>query len=364
VGLEYKDDWDEAKKRFRAWWAGEAIGRCAMRVTAPRAGVSEMPEPMRPDTPEQRWTDLDYISRLSEWRNSRTYFGGEAFPVWDYGYPGNKCLAAFLGCPLTLSFSTGWLDPILTDDSLDCGALEIDEEDERWRFAIEWLKCAAAESPGKSIPAVGAFGGSGDTLAALRGTDRLLYDVADRPDEVRAADRRLMDLWSRVYDTFHGIVKEAAEGSTCWFGLWSPGKFYAAQNDFSYMISPEMFRDIFLPSVERQTEFLDHTIYHVDGVGAFAHVDALCELPRLQAIQILPGTGKPSPLHYMDVLKRVQAAGKNLHISIAPGEVKTALTELSARGLFISTSCDTEEEARGLLAKAGKWSRDRALSAT
>ena len=82
------------------------------------------------------------------------------------------------------------------------------------------------------------------------------------------------------------------------------------------------------------------------------------ELPRLQALQILPGAGKPSPLQYLPVLKQVQAAGKRLHISIPAGEVQDALSQLSARGLFISTSCDTEDEARQLLAKAETWSRD------
>ena len=100
-------------------------------------------------------------------------------------------------------------------------------------------------------------------------------------------------------------------------------------------------------------------MYHVDGVNAFKHVDDLCELPRLQAIQILPGAGKPSPLHYMDTLEKVQAAGKNLHISIAADEVKLALSKLSARGLFIQTHVDTEDEARELLRNAEKWSVDR-----
>jgi hypothetical protein len=122
------------------------------------------------------------------------------------------------------------------------------------------------------------------------------------------------------------------------------------------MISPEMFEEIFMPAVEMQTEFLDHSIYHVDGVCAFAHVDALCELPRLQAFQILPGAGKPGPLHYMDILKKVQAAGKNLHIGMVPGDVEWALSELSINGLFIDTCCDSEEEARVLIRNVEKWS--------
>jgi len=180
------------------------------------------------------------------------------------------------------------------------------------------------ESAGRCIPSIGAFGGCGDTLAALRGTDRLLLDVLDRPQEVVACEEYLMQMWCEVYDTFYGIVRAGAEGSCCWFGAWSPGKTYAGQNDFSYMISPRMFRDIFLPVIERQTSFLDHTVYHVDGVAAFAHVPALCELPRLQALQILPGEGKPSPLHYMETLKYVQKAGKCLHLTLASEEVEPA----------------------------------------
>ena len=168
-----------------------------------------------------------------------------------------------------------------------------------------------------------------------------------------------MDLWCEAYDRFYDIIKDVNEGSTCWFPLWSPGRSYATQNDFAYMISPEMFVDIFMPALERQTEFLDHAVHHVDGVGNFNHVDVLCDLPRLQALQILPGAGKPSPLGYMDVLKKVQARGKNLHISIPADEVETALKHLSARGLFIQTSCAGEQEAKDLLRKAETWSKDR-----
>ena len=60
--LMYKEDWDEAKRRYQAWWNGEYFGRCGLAVTAPRDGIdADEPPPARPDTPEQRWTDLDYI---------------------------------------------------------------------------------------------------------------------------------------------------------------------------------------------------------------------------------------------------------------------------------------------------------------
>lgn len=357
MSLLYKPDWDGAKQRYLAWWAGEATGRCAIAVRAPRADADDRPAPA-PRGPIARWTDLDYIRRANEHRHSHTFYGGEAVPTWHGGYPGNKSITAFLGCPVTLGPDTGWCEPILTEPEPDVRRLKLQKDGPHWQFTVELLKTGARESAGKSIPSIGAFGGSGDTLSGLRGNHQLLLDMMDRPDWVRDADIFLMQVWVEVYNAFHEIIREAAEGSTCWFDLWSPGKFYASQNDFSYMISPKMFRDIFLPTIRMQTEFLDHSVYHVDGIGAFAHVDALSELPDLQALQILPGAGKPSPLHYMDVLKKVQSKGKNLHISISPTEVETALCELSARGLFIDTGCNSEEEARQLLKDAERWSHD------
>ena len=356
--LKYKPDWEETKGRYLAWWAGEALDRCAISVTAPVNEIPEGPVPVRPDTPYERWTDLDYLSACNEYGMSRTFCGGEAFPIWTLGYPGHTSIPTFLGCALDLDFDTGWWNPVVTGESLEQVLnLRIDPENEWWKFTFKALERAVKESECCCIPSIGAFGGCGDTLAALRGTDRLLLDVIDRPDEVYAAEQYLMDMWFEVYDTFYNIIHEVSGGSTCWFDLWSPGKFYAAQNDFAYMISPKLFSSIFLPAIERQTRFLDNCVYHVDGIGNFLHVPALCELSNLQALQILPGAGKPSPLHYMDTLKYVQNAGKNLHISIPAVEVETALTELSSKGLFIQTWCGSETEARELLKNAYKWSR-------
>lgn len=306
----------------------------------------------------RRWTDLDYLSGAKEYEHASTFYGGEAFPVWDGGTEVHSSMAAFLGCPVTLEMETTWLDPVLTTDDWDVTSLRLDPQNRWWQFHLALLRRGLQECAGKSIPSLGTLMGVGDVLAALRGSERLLMDVATEPERVCEAELCLMDLWMRVHDLCYEMLREAAEGSTCWFNLWSPGRFYVAMNDFSYMISPRSFRQVFLPAIERQTQYLDHIVYHVDGVGAFGHVPALLELAKLQAIQILPGEGKPSPLHYLDTLRLVQSAGRNLHITIPPEEVETALELLSARGLYISTRCKSEEEARALLRNAEKWSHD------
>lgn len=360
--LLYKPDWENTKEHFRAWWAHEDFGRCALAVEAPRSGVKPALPPALPKKVEDRWLDFDYLHAANEYHFSQTFFGGEAIPRWTPSYPGWDFIPSYLGAEVELAEDTGWVYPLMQDGELtdyDYHDLEIKPDNKWWLFAEKMHRFAVEEARGKSLPGTQAIGGCGDTLAGLRSTKRLLFDVIDYPDYVREMELYLMKMWIEVYEKFYGIIHETAEGSTSWFPLWAPGRFYAAQNDFSYMISPQMFNEIFLPALELQTNHLDYSIYHVDGVGAFAHVDAICSLPKVQALQILPGAGKPSPLHYMDVLKQVQRAGKNLHITIPCGEVETALENLSSRGLFIDTRCETEEDAKALLMKAEKWSKVR-----
>ena len=358
MSLLYKEDWDETKERYRAWWAGEYIGRCAIHVIAPRDDAPNDPPPPRPPTSEQRWADLDYIAALNDHTHRATFYGGEAFPTWQAGYPGSKSLPAFLGCEVELDFDTGWVDPILNGDSIDCDHLELDENNPRFQHALREQKFAVEAARGKSVPTIcGAFGGCGDTLAWLRGSNRLLMDLIHQPDAVRRAELRLMDLWIQVYERFHAICREGAgEDYATWFSIWSPGKYYTTHNDFAYMISPAHFRELFLPCIEKQLEHLDHAIHHLDGIGNFCHAEALCELERLDGIQVVMGAGQPSPLTQLPLLKRVQAAGKKLHIQLEPEEIQSALEVLSARGLFIKTACATETQARRLLQDAEKWS--------
>jgi len=336
------------------------LDRCLVWVTAPRAGADREAPPTAPEDAVRRWTDPDYIAQLNDFQHRTTFFGGEAFPMWHVsGF--NMSLAAFIGCPVTLDRGTsGWVEPVLTERDWRLEDIHLDKNGRWYRFSVDLLKTAAEASEGRSIPCIPPLGGCGDTLAWIRGTERLLYDLVDRPRLVARTESLLTDMWIEVFDDFYSILSPSSEGgSVCYFPAWGPGKCYGVHNDFSYMISTETYEDIFLRALERQLKFLDCAIYHVDGVEAFRHVPLLCGLERLQALQILPGTGMPSPLHYMDVLRTVQAHGKGLHISIPPEEVETALGELSAKGLFIHTWCRTQADAEKIIADATKCSRVR-----
>jgi len=121
MDLLYKFDWEKTKQRYIKWWNHGYFGRCAIAVYAPKNNPPDIPEPPEPKTIEQQWYDLDWISARQEYFLSHTFFGGEALPVWNGGYPGHTALPTFLGCPITLDWNTGWWEPILSGDKLEFG---------------------------------------------------------------------------------------------------------------------------------------------------------------------------------------------------------------------------------------------------
>jgi len=358
--LLYKPDWEKTKDNFNHWWARKNFGRCAISIKAPRNKPLCEKIPVLPEKTEDRWLDTGFLKENMDYHLGATYFAGEAIPVWSAGYPGWDFIPAYLGCDVKLVETTGWHSHIyekgeLTDYSPE--DIAIDENNKWFKFALEIHKMAVEEAKGKSIPGIQAIGGVGDCLATLRSNSKLLLDLYDCPEQVKKLEMRMMDIWIEVFERFRDITCGGAEGNTNFMQLWSPGKYYTCANDFAYMISPKMFEEFYLDPLQKQIDYLDHSIYHVDGIGNFNHLDILCGIKKLNAIQFLPGAGKPSPLHYAEELKQIQNAGKNLHISIPANEVKQALEMLSSKGLFIDTWCGSESEADELLECAKKLSK-------
>ena len=62
-------------------------------------------------------------------------------------------------------------------------------------------------------------------------------------------------------------------------------------------------------------ERLTNVIYHLDGIGELCHLDSVLSLPELNAVQWVYGEGKPGPMHWLDVYKKIRAAGKRVRAS-------------------------------------------------
>ena len=101
-------------------------------------------------------------------------------------------------------------------------------------------------------------------------------------------------LWKavrKVYEESYQIIAGKQEGTSSWVNLWFPGKGQPVQNDFTGLISTSMYREFFLEELVNEINYLDYSIYHLDGPDALKHLDMILEIPRLNAVQWVPGAG-------------------------------------------------------------------------
>ncbi len=115
------------------------------------------------------------------------------------------------------------------------------------------------------------------------------------------------------------------------------------------MLSPQDFRELFLPPLLETMHTVDHRIYHLDGTVALQHLPTLLGLPELHAIQWVPGPGREAIAQWIPLIWRVQAAGKGISVYVQPEEIPLLLKECRPEGLFITTTCRIQDEARRVI---------------
>ena len=350
--LHYKEDWEQAKKRIEAWYHGEVIDRCAIWVETPRANTVRKDIP-RPKTILERWTDIDYLLAAEEERMRCTFYGGESFPSF-WPNLGAYVFSAWLGCRLVFGKDNAWTEPIIGDwESFE--GLHFDEDNQWWRWIIRATRMAAERGKDNFLVSFTDVHGGGDALAALRGTEHLCMDLVMHPEKVRECERFLRKMWFAVYEELYEAQKSAGqEGSCGWLG-WGSERTCPLQEDLLALISPEMFEEFFLDAIVEQTEYVDYSMFHLDGPESVPHLELLLDIPTLNGIQWQPGVANYPITKWVPLLKRIQDRDKCVLITAEPHEIEILLGELSSAGLMIGTACDSEDEAKALLGKVERW---------
>ena len=346
--LEYKEDWPRAARRLEAFWDRQILDRAIIQVTAPRDGVTRRAIPT-PPTLEERWTNVEYAVEAANERLRTTYFGGEAFPMY-FPNIGPDVFAGYLGCDIVFGEDTSWSVPLIEDWDR-APRLWLDPENRWWKLTLEMTRAAVEVGAGKFIVGLTDLHGGLDAVAALRDPQNLALDLIQNPDAVKRAVDDLIPVWFEVYEAMRKVINPRIPGTTTWLTAWDAGRYYPVSCDFICMISREMFDEFVLKDIRAETDWLDRSIFHLDGPAAVRHLDTLLEMPGIHAIQWVPGEKiPPEPMtKSIPLLKRIQAAGKGLHLSVRAEEVETLLEALQPEGLILQASTRTEEDARRLV---------------
>jgi 5-methyltetrahydrofolate--homocysteine methyltransferase len=342
-----QDDWERIRRDWSAWWAGELQRPLVLIETVePGAPLPDLP-PRTGNLPLD--LSLDQVLDLYQARLEARRFYGDAFPKWwpDFG-PG--IAAGFVGAQVHSTPETG---TIWFSQREQCAVSDLHlryDADNFWWQRIQGLTRRAVERwRGQVAVAHTDLGGNFDILASLRTTQGLLFELYDAPDEVARLSGEITQLWLRYYDESDAIVQPNGCGTTPWAAIWSPGRCYMLQCDFSYMISPKMFERYVLPDLAACCAAMDHGFYHLDGKGQIPHLDMLLSLERLRGIQWIPGDGAPPPEQWLPLLKRIRDGGKLCQLYVTPEGARTIVRELGGRGFALCIQGElSPEEAQDL----------------
>ena len=352
-----KEDWEAVKQRFTHWWANELYDRALVLVTAPKQAAQDGKWPGGAVTPEIPWTDIEYMTWRMEEALRTTHYGGEALPAFWHNWSVGQALV--MGCEPHFAPDTVWTDP-LPVDSDGYPPIRFVREGRWWRWMRDCTLQAAQASRGRYFVMPMWGNQAGDNLALIRGSERLMLDIAENPAWVRQAARKTSDILLEVYADLWPLVGESitgVEGSINYCDMWSPGRTMGFDCDISCMLSPKQYEDLFLAPLIETMRTVDHCIYHLDGVVALQHLDLLLSVPEIDAIQWVPGAGRETILQWIPLIRRVQQAGKSVLVQAEAAEIQDLLRAVPARGLCISTSCNSEQEARDLLEIVRKHKR-------
>jgi 5-methyltetrahydrofolate--homocysteine methyltransferase len=315
----YIGDWQKTLDRFEQWWDFRDMDKPLMRIVA--AGKPGTSVPLeKPRDPSTLYIDTKRI--VTGFRNycETHYFLADAFPAMDLNL-GPGSMALYLGGEPEFAWDTLWYHPYM-DSPEKFNTIRYDEQNNWWVLHQKMLKEAVELARGDFYISIPDIVENLDILSAMRSPQNLCFDMLDDPVSVHTGVKKIDDLYFTYYDRIYDIVKDT-DGTSSYtaFSVFGRGRVAKVQCDFCALISPDMFREYVEPSLRKQCQKLDHSIYHLDGPDAVKHVPALMEIKELDALQWTCGAGQPdgSCERWYPIYDQVRAAGKGLWIILYDG---------------------------------------------
>ena len=344
----WKPNLEETKRRYVDWWNHKGIvlnmWEHFQEGVKPHANV---PKPAPPKDLNQKWFDPQWRADYLDWYVAHSSLMADMLPVANTQL-GPGSLAAILGGVFEGGEDTIWIhpDPNYSDD------IVFDPEHPNWLLHKELLKACKAKAQGHYYVGMPDLMEGLDVLAAIKGTDKVLLDTVMQPEVLEHQMQQINDIYFHVFDELYDIIREGDEMAFCYFSSWAPGKMSKLQSDISTMISVDDYRRFVQPFIREQCQKIDYTLYHLDGVGAMHHLDALLEIEELNAIQWTPGVGEPqggSPKWY-DLYKKILAGGKSIMACwVTLDELKPLLDNIGGEGVHIEMDFHNEREVEQAL---------------
>lgn len=338
----YVNNLDERFAMYDAYWKKENK-RPLIAITSPKKDLKKIEVPFQGTTLKDRWWDTEYVIKNARARMENTYYAGESLPTL---FPdlGPDIFAAFLGCEIQYEESTSFATNYI--DGWEGKHYAFDETNVYWKKIVEMTNAMLADANGDYLVGVTDLHGGMDALVSLRGPEDVCMDVYDEPEEVQRVLTEIQDAFKIVLDKSYALFEGKQKGYTNWMGIYKEDPWFVASSDFIYMISPDTFEEFSSASIRKEAKMIGNNIFHLDGIGSLRHIDRLLEMDEIQGIQWVYGAGQPSAKHWIEVLKKIQDAGKLVEITCEMDDMKDLFESgLKPEGVRYLVHAQSEDQA-------------------
>ena len=111
--LEYKPEYEIAKRRMDAFWANELIDRPLVSITYLKEDAEWLTRPEY-KSHEDYWLDIEFRAEEDAQYMKNLVFYADAMPV-VFPNLGPGIFSAWSGCPYTFGQDTAWTNPCIVD---------------------------------------------------------------------------------------------------------------------------------------------------------------------------------------------------------------------------------------------------------
>ena len=354
IPIEHIDDWEQRLARQDAFWGCAIIDRPVVHMTIPKGPpLHPWPKERTYASQRERWMDTERVVETALAVALNTEFLGDALPnAWPNLGP--ELFSAFFGTEMEYTEETSWAIPNLADWS-KADALVFSKDNFYWQKLLEMTDALLDAGEGKYYVGISDIHPGGDAIAAFRDPMQLNLDMLTEGGAIKRLLERVNEAYFEVYDFYYEKLVAAGQAITSWPGLVSTKKWYVPSNDFSCMISCEMFNEFFLPGIIEECRHMEASIYHLDGPDALRHLDSLLDIPELNAIQWVYGAGNGRASDWLHVYKRCQEAGKGIQLHIGLDELDCIIDSLRPEGVWMGIGVRNHDEADAVLKRLSAW---------
>ena len=353
---EFVEDWAKTQARFDAWWRCEIVDRPPVFIACPRKKPRWPLRPL-PENVEPERKHLDIAYRIDEIENTlaATDYFGDAIPNFRRGI-NTAYLGAFAGARPEFAEATVWIEPFVTDWA-EAQRPKFDTDLPMFKRIVEVGDALAENARGRYMLAVPDHLDAITTMSQMRGVEDLCVELAQGCDAASAFRDEFVEVWKRSCDFWLEHDPRAGfDGTINWASAYGRNRVNVLQCDFSAMISPTMFERFVRPELASEAAHLDAAMYHLDGPGQIPHVDLLCDIPGVSAVQWVTGAGNPGPVEWPDLFKRLQAKGKAIQVYCCSGELDRLFEFLKPEGVYFMMRNEKDPGAcRDALRRIEKW---------